>query len=74
MNTFMFDSKVLTEQSKFKKYCTNCGHTLSFYAFEKDRKCCYHCGTYNYKNDFVKFKYKLIEKGVKVQKCVKLEV
>ena len=51
MNTFSFDSRVLTEQAKFKKKCEICGHTLSFYAFEKDRKCCYHCGTYNYKND-----------------------
>lgn len=70
MNMFIIDQKVLNEQSKHKKYCEYCGHTLTFYHFEKDRKICRHCGYYNYKNDFVKFKYKLIEKGVRVEKCV----
>ena len=70
MNVYIFDSKVLNEQSKYKKHCANCGHTLSFYSYEKDRKCCNFCGTFNYKNDLIKFKYKLREKGVKVQKCV----
>lgn len=67
---FIFDTKILKEQAKYKKHCTNCGHTMTFFIYEKDRKCCSYCGTFNYKNDLIKFKYKLMEKGVKVQKCV----
>ena len=74
MNQYIKDSKIFTEQSKFKKNCEFCGHTLSFYAFEKDRKCCSHCGRFNYKNDFIKLKYKLREKGIKIEKCDQLEI
>ena len=63
MNKYIEDSKIFSEKAKYKKYCEYCGHTLSFYFFEKDRKCCDHCGRYNYKNDLIKFKYKLREKG-----------
>lgn len=69
MGLFVDDSKILNEQAKYKKYCEYCGHTISFYFFEKDRKCCSHCGKYNYKNDFIKFKYKLKEKGLRLEKC-----
>lgn len=70
MNMFIIDQKLIEEQAKNKKYCEYCGHTLTFYAFEKDRKVCSFCGYFNYRNDFIKFKYKLKEKGVRVEKCV----
>ena len=54
--TIKEDTKLATEQSKFKRHCEHCGHTISFYAFEKDKKICGWCGYYNYKNDFIKFK------------------
>jgi len=69
MNKFIYDTKLLKEQSKHQKHCEFCGHTISFYFYEKDRKCCRHCGRFNYRNEFVKFKYKLMEKGLKVEKC-----
>ena len=53
------DMKLRSEQMKFEKYCEFCGHTMTFYAFEKDRKVCKHCGRFNYKNKRVEFKYKL---------------
>ena len=53
------DMKLRSEQMKFEKYCEFCGHTMSFYAFEKDRKVCNHCGRFNYKNKRVEFEYKL---------------
>jgi hypothetical protein len=46
----------------FKYYCEHCGHTISFYAFEPEKKLCHCCGRYNYKNDLVKFKDILIKK------------
>lgn len=64
------DEKILHEQQKYKKHCEFCGHIISFYSFEKDRKCCNHCGKFNYRNDFIKFQYKLKEKGVKIEKWV----
>ena len=51
--------KLRNEQRKFEKYCEFCGHTMTFYAFEKDRKVCSHCGRFNYKNKRVEFEYKL---------------
>ena len=69
MSSFMKDFKLSNEKSKFHRHCEYCGHTISFYFFEKDRKCCDHCGKYNYRNDFIKFKYKLKEKGLKIEKC-----
>lgn len=55
------DTKLATELRKNHKYCKFCGHTLTFYAFEPDRKLCSWCGYYNYKNGLVEFKY-LLEK------------
>ena len=55
------DIKLAEEQLKYKKYCRICGHTMSFYAFEPDKKLCSWCGHYNYKNGLVEFKY-LLEK------------
>ena len=55
------DIKVAEEQLKHKKYCKVCGHTMSFYAFEPDRKVCSWCGYYNYRNRMVEFRY-LLEK------------
>lgn len=50
------------EKIKHKKYCEHCGHTISFYAFEKDRKVCNYCKRYNYRNEKIKFKYLLNKK------------
>lgn len=50
------DSILMSEQAKYKKHCEFCGHTISFYAFEPNKKLCNYCGKYNYKNDLVKFK------------------
>lgn len=55
------DIKIANEQRKNHKYCEYCGHTMTFYAFEKDRKLCSFCGRYNYKNDLVKFRYNLMK-------------
>lgn len=49
-------TKLENEKMKYKKYCEFCGHTISFYAFERDKKVCNHCGRYNYRNNLVKFK------------------
>lgn len=52
------DIKLRSEQVKYEKYCEFCGHTLTFYAFEKDRKLCRVCGKFNYKDKRVEFRYK----------------
>lgn len=67
--TIKEDTKLATEQSKYKKYCEFCGHTISFYAFEKNKKLCSWCGNYNYKNQLVKFKELLIKKKRKLEIC-----
>lgn len=51
-----------SKKSKYRKYCEHCGHTLSFYAFEGDRKLCNYCGKYNYKSEKIKFRYLLRRK------------
>lgn len=53
---FKEDSKLATIQRKFKKYCKYCGHTITFFAFEPDKKICTWCGFYNYRNGLVEFK------------------
>ena len=55
------DMKIATEQAKYKKHCQFCGHTISFYAFEPERKLCSWCKRYNFKNGLVEFKT-LLEK------------
>ena len=50
------------KKSKYRNYCEYCGHTISFYAFEDDRKICNYCGKYNYRNDKIKFRYLLKQK------------
>lgn len=52
-------TKVENEKQKYKKHCEFCGHTISFYAFERDKKICSYCGRYNYRNNLIKFKDKL---------------
>ena len=51
-------SKDWNKQCKknFLKYCGNCGHTISFYAFEPNKKVCNWCGVINYKSEIDKFK------------------
>lgn len=56
------DIKLANEQAKFKKKCKFCGHTLTFYHFEKDKKICSWCGHYNYKNENAEFKFLLNKK------------
>ena len=56
------DAKLASEQRKYKKYCKYCKHTISFYAFEPDKKLCSWCGKYNYRNGLVEFKDILFEK------------
>lgn len=63
------DAKLAEIQSKYKKYCKYCGHTLSFYFFEKDKKLCDWCGRYNYRNGMVEFKDKLLTKRKEVERC-----
>lgn len=69
MARFNADRKLYNELTNNSKHCEFCGHTITFYFFEKDRKVCKYCGRFNYRNDFVKFKYKLEEKGLRVEKC-----
>lgn len=54
--------KLLTELRKNHKYCEFCGHTLTFFAFEPDRKLCKYCGKYNYRDEKAKFKDMLARK------------
>lgn len=54
--------KLEKEKSKYRKYCEYCGHTISFYAFEDDRKICNYCKKYNYRTDKIKFRYLLRKK------------
>jgi uncharacterized protein (DUF983 family) len=65
--TIKEDIKLASEQAKCKKYCEYCGHTMTFYAFEKERKLCTWCGKYNYKNDKVQFKDLLLKKRKEVE-------
>lgn len=53
--------KLESIKQNYKKKCEFCGHTISFYAFENDKKICNYCGKYNYRNDLIKFKIKLKE-------------
>ena len=55
MVKFKQDMKLENEKIKHRKYCKKCGHAISFYAFEPDRKLCDYCGVFNYKNDLVEF-------------------
>lgn len=61
--------KIMTEQRKFKKQCSNCNYKISFYAFEPDKKICKWCGALNYKNDVVKFKDLLLRKKKEAENC-----
>lgn len=66
MNSVRFenDKKLLDEKNKMSKHCEFCGHTISFFAYENDKKICSFCGRYNYRNDYVKF-LSLIKKEIK---------
>ena len=58
------DMKMASEQAKYKKYCQFCGHTISFYAFEPDKKLCSWCGKYNYRNEKAEFR-ELLQRKIK---------
>lgn len=57
------------DKINFCYYCENCGHTISFYAFEAEKKVCNWCGRLNYKNDLTKFKDTLNKKLKEVKTC-----
>lgn len=65
--TIKEDTKLATEQFKYKKYCKYCGHTMSFYAFEKERKLCSWCKRYNYRNEKVEFRELLLKKKREIE-------
>lgn len=65
--TIKDDTKLATEQAKYKRYCKYCRHTISFYAFEGDKKLCSWCGRYNYRNGLVEFKELLKKKKREVE-------
>lgn len=52
---FENDKILQREKMKMSRLCEFCGHRISFYAFEKDKKVCSYCGKYNYRNDYIKF-------------------
>lgn len=53
---FADDIKLENAKRQMSKYCEYCHHTMTFYAYEKDKKVCSWCGRYNYRNDKIKFK------------------
>lgn len=53
-------------KTNYVKYCGNCGHTISFYAFESNKKVCNWCGVTNYKSEIDKFKNLFQEKAKEV--------
>lgn len=61
------DIKIAEEQSKYKKHCKFCGHTISFYAFESDKKLCSWCKKYNYRNKKVEFRELLLKKKREIE-------
>ncbi len=65
--TIKEDTKLASQQSKCKKYCKFCGHTISFYAFEKDKKLCNWCKRYNYRNEKVEFRELLLKKKREIE-------
>ena len=65
--TIKEDKKLASVQTDYKKHCKFCGHSISFYAFEPDRKLCSYCGRYNYRNDLIKFKELLNKKKREIE-------
>lgn len=65
-------SKLFSERTKYSKYCWNCGHTMTFFSFEKDRKLCSHCKRYNYKDDTINQKLKQEKKLEKFKKLYEI--
>ena len=59
MEKFDLSPKLLSELMKYKKHCKYCKHTITFYAFEPDKKLCNFCGRYNYRDEKAEFKDKL---------------
>lgn len=54
--------KLHNVKTKNSRYCEHCGHTITFYAFEPDKKCCNWCGKYTYRDNAAKFKDLLAKK------------
>lgn len=55
------DVKLAEEKKKCAVYCDKCGWRNHIYSFEKGRKLCKNCNNYIYKNNKVKFQYKMKE-------------
>ncbi len=60
------DSKRLKELSKIKYKC-KCSHTVTIPVFVDRNKCSY-CGNFVYKDDRIRFKYKLAEAIIKLRR------
>ena len=58
------DIKNPQSKNNFHYYCEYCGHTITFYAFEPDKKLCSWCGKYNYRNEKAEFR-ELLQRKIK---------
>lgn len=63
------EDKMMQYDTDHKVYCTNpyCnGHGIAFKRAGNDRLICNNCGHYIYKDKKTELKYKLLERGVKI--------
>lgn len=56
------DIKNPQSKTNFHYYCEYCGHTITFYAFEPEKKVCNFCGRMNFKNEKARFKHLFFKK------------
>ena len=45
------ENKLQDAKRSMKRRCPTCQHLVSFYAFERDKKCCVYCGTLLFRNE-----------------------
>ena len=58
--TYQEDTKRINALRTQRKYCKNCGHSMTYYQNSRyDKLLCNYCGNYIYKNDLIEFKEKL---------------
>ena len=69
MESFKDSRNLDIELMKNRKRCKYCGHSISFYAFEPDKKLCSHCGRYNYRDEKSEFKDLFTKKRREKEKC-----
>lgn len=58
------------EQTRSRKLCKVCGHSMLL--GKKDKVICNHCGNYIFKDDVTEFNFRLREKMLRQKKYVKL--